>query len=275
MNRRCMRLCSFGVSVLLASVCARAHAEDRGRIGQDELVLPARHLRLTAGTATVYQSESAYQAIGFGLNLEEAVGLGQNLELGVRFAARPDRTGQGTRADEFARGFELNSFGTGLSVTANPELRLAWRALRWPEVPLVELGIEGRVVLPIEPDPNTTVVLGMVTRLHLHRALRVDASFWLAVTSEKFYEERLATVAGAAPLAVWFDPGRVGYLGLIQNLRHDFATRYTTGVTRWQLGAGIGSRFGVFDLLFAMFLPDTLGDGTHRVAAGLTLTSTW
>jgi hypothetical protein len=242
---------------------------------EDELVLAARHLRLTAGLSGAYQRQGVYLAGGGGVNWEEAIGLGKDLELGVRFGARLYRGGQGLRADEFARGFELNSFGTGLAVTANPELRLAWRALRWPELPLIELGIEGRLVLPITPDPNTTAVLGVLTRFHPHRLLRVDVALWLAVTSEKFYEERLATVAGAVPLAVWFDPGRVGYLGLIQNLRHDFATRYTTGVTRRQLGAGIGGRFGAFDLLFAMFLPDTRANGTHRIAAGLTLTSTW
>jgi len=275
MSRWRALLCWFWIALSLGCVCSRARAEDRGSITQDELVLPPRRVRLLAGVGAVYQGVGAYRAAGAGLNLEEVVGLGRNLEFGVRFAARPDRTGQGTRADEFARGFELNSFGTGLSVTANPELRLAWRALRWPEARLLELGFEGRLVLPIVPDPNTTAVLGVKTRLFPHRLLRVDASLWLAVTSEKFYEERLATVAVAAPLSLWFDPGRFGYLGLIQNLRHDFATRYTSDVTRWQLGAGLGTRLAAFDLLFAMFLPDTFGDGTDRVAAGLTLTSTF
>jgi hypothetical protein len=62
---------------------------------------------------------------------------------------------------------------------------------------------------------------------------------------------------------------------LIQDQRHDFATQYTSGATRWQLGAGMGTRAGVFDLLFAMYLPDALGDGTHRLAAGLMLRATW
>jgi hypothetical protein len=85
----------------------------------------------------------------------------------------------------------------------------------------------------------------VVARFHPHRLLRVDASLWLAVTSEKFYEERLATVAVAvaAPLSVWIDPGRVGYLGLTQNLPRDFATRYTSGVTRFAAALTLTSTF--------------------------------
>jgi hypothetical protein len=85
----------------------------------------------------------------------------------------------------------------------------------------------------------------------------------------------MATVAASAPLTVWLDPGSFGYLGLVQDLRHDFATRYTSGVTRWELGAAIGSRFGAFDLLLAFFMPDALGDQAHRLGAGLTLSSCW
>ncbi|HEY5374333.1 MAG TPA: hypothetical protein VIK01_11650 [Polyangiaceae bacterium] len=95
------------------------------------------------------------------------------------------------------------------------------------------------------------------------------------MTSEQFYDECLAAVAVSAPVALWLEPWRFGYFGLLQDLRYYASTRYTQSVTRWALGAGLGARFGEFSILFSAFIPDTLGDGTHRIAAGTTLTGHW
>lgn len=242
----------------------------------DERVLAARRIRLTAGFGVVRFDAPAYSAqasswVGSGLSLEEAAGLGANLEAGARFGLRTSRRGQGLRADEVARTVDTETFGTGLSITANPELRLRWRAMRWS---WGEAGLEDRVVLPIVPDPDVTEVLGAWTSLRLKHLARVDLGLNGAATLQSFARERVLILSFGSPVQIWANLTRGLFAGLITSV-HTFATTtYTPSDTRWMAGLGLGYRLAACDLIAAAYDLDVLDDVTLRVGAGLTVSCT-
>lgn len=209
--------------------------------------------------------------LGSGLNLEEAVGLGRDLELGVRFGFRFEDTGRGLRADEVARGFDTETFGTGLANAANPELRLRWRSAQWV---WGEVGLETRAVLPIEPDNNTTGVIGAWMSVHVKHLGRVDAGLNGVTSWQSFAAERLLMPAVGLPIRLWGNLTNELFVGIITTVHYYAATPYTTSDVQWTAGLGVGYRVRACDITEVTYLPDTLGDFTRRLGIGLGL-SCW
>ena len=244
-----------------------------GRWVDDEQVLEAKRLRLSAGFGLVRfeSSSTAHEAppfVGSGLSLEEAVGLGMGLEAGVRFGLRFDENGRGLRADEVARGFDTETFGTGLSITANPELRLRWRALKWKNG---EAGLENRLVLPSVPAPNVTDVLGAWTSVRIAEFARADIGLHGVLASQSFAEERAFMGGFGMPIDVWANLTRAVFVGLVSTSHFVAATRYSASSARWTLGLGTGARVLGCDVTGAGLLPDALGDFTNRLGLHLGL----
>jgi hypothetical protein len=257
--------------LLLAGSSHAAWAEERWI--DDERVLAARRIRLSAGFGVVRfdiptLSGRSGSFLGSGMNLEEAAGLGHDLEAGARFGLRMSRRGQGLRADEVARTVDTETFGTGLSVTANPELRLRWRALRgvWGEA-----GLEDRVVLPILPDPDVTEVLGGWVSFRLEHVARVDMALNGVVTWQSFARERVLIASFGAPVQIWTQLTRGLFVGLISTLHSSAATTYTPSDTRWMAGLGLGYRVIACDLTETTYLLNLLDniDIARILGAGL------
>jgi hypothetical protein len=242
-----------------------------GRWVDDEHVLAAGRLRLSAGAAMVRVANVSYThrervLLGSGLDFAEAVGIGHDMELGIRFGFRLDGVGRGTRADEVARGLNTETVGTGLSVAANPELRFTWRALHGP---MLEAGVEDRVVLPIAPDPNVTNLAGGWISLHFGHVARLDGALEGIVGMQSFASEHVAQVGFGAPLQLSANVTDAFFLSLVSALHYAAATPYTESDTRWITGLGAGYRLGACDVLATARLLDTAADFTRRVGFGL------
>src|SRR5512142_895025 len=103
---------------------------------------------------------------GLGMNLELAVSVVRHLELGLRTGLRFGNDGRITRADEYGRLFDRQTFGTWWDSAANPEFRIRGGLV---EGDVVELALEGRITLPFEDQSRAMVLFGMPLHFHLGR----------------------------------------------------------------------------------------------------------
>jgi hypothetical protein len=240
----------------------------------DAQVLAARRVRVSAGVGTALfnharLNEGTVYALGSGLSLEEAVGLGHGLEIGARFGLRTDEAARGLRADGVARGFDTQTFGTGQSTVANPELRLRLRALRWS---WGEAGFEDRIVLPIKPDPAVTEVLSAWISIHRWHRVRVDAAMTGWATWQSLAGHGVLDPGFAVPVSVWANVSPRLFAGIITSTQYLGGTPYSRGAAKLTLGLGIGYRLGSCDVTEATYLLDVLDGGTNRIGLGVGLT---
>src|SRR5262249_12569377 len=108
---------------------------------------------------------------GPGLNTEVAVGVTHAVELGFRTGIRFNGEAQATRADQYGRLFDTETYGTGGDEVANPEIRVRGTIARGD---VAEIGLEGRAYLPVENGTRAGIMLGLPVALHLGGAARVD-----------------------------------------------------------------------------------------------------
>jgi hypothetical protein len=195
------------------------------------------------------------EATGAGVNLEGAFGLLDDLEIGVRSGLRiGDRQAKATQADAAARLFDLETYGTGRDLFANPEIRLLGRAL---DLSAVELGVEGRAFLPFEAGTRFSFMFGVPVRLHFARLVRIDTGVYVPVI---FYGNGDGTTGNAVtinvPVEAWFQVAPTLFLGPLAELRlNDNAG--SLGADRASgllLGFGLGYRISRFADVKADFL---------------------
>jgi|HubBroStandDraft_1064217.scaffolds.fasta_scaffold243884_1 hypothetical protein len=114
-----------------------------------------------------------------GVNMEVAVGVTDRVELGLRSALRfgeaPDR---GVEADRYGRLFDRQTFDTGAGVIANPEFRVTGTIVRES---IVELALEGRVVLPFEAGTGAGFLFGVPASFHFGSMFRLDVGAYTPV----------------------------------------------------------------------------------------------
>ena len=82
-------------------------------------------------------------------NLEGALGITDSVELGLRTGIRLGDDGKLVGADAFGRTLFTETYGTGNDAVANPEFRVRWAAYSGR---VVEVGLDGRLYLPIEDE---------------------------------------------------------------------------------------------------------------------------
>ena len=143
---------------------------------------------------------------GVGLNAEMAVGVTDRVELGVRTGIRfGDPLGRAIRADQYGRLFDRQTFGTGAGVLANPELRVRGAPVRGR---VVELALEGRIVLPFEDGTDAALLFGLPLAFHLGDRVRLDTGAYVPVVFARpaYLDIRL-------PLDVWIQVSRQVWLG--------------------------------------------------------------
>ncbi len=269
------RLALGATGLALGLWASSAHAEEPW--ADDAHVLAARGVRVSAGVGRALLSHakldgSTLRILGLGVSLEEAVGLGHGLEIGARFGLRTDDAGRGLRADSVARGFDTQTFGTGQSTVANPELRLRLRALRWS---WGEAGFEDRLVLPIKPDPAVTEVLSAWISIHRWHRVRVDAAITGWATWQSLAGQGVLDPGFAVPVSVWANVSRRLFAGIITSTQYLGGTPYSQGAAKLTLGLGIGYRLGACDPTAATYLLDVLDGGTDRTGLGVDLTCRW
>jgi hypothetical protein len=120
-----------------------------------------------------------------GINAEMAVGVTSRVELGVRTgirfedfpgAAPPGFVERSIKADQYGRLFDRQTFDAGTDVMANPELRVRGALVRGR---VVELALEGRVVLPLASQTYAGLLFGIPLAFHLGNRVRLDTGAYL------------------------------------------------------------------------------------------------
>jgi hypothetical protein len=215
-------------------------------------------------------TEGADGATGGGMNLEGAFGILDNLELGLRTGVRlGDAQAKALQADQYARLFDLESYGTGRDLFANPELRLLGRAL---DLSVFELGVEGRVYLPFEDGTRFSFMFGVPMRMHVGRILRIDTGIYVPVV---FYENAAGTTSNAVsvnlPAEFWFQVTRSLFLGPLVEFRANNddvpSADHGAGVL---LGFGLGYQISRFaDLKTDFVFPRVNGNPGPDFGVGL------
>jgi hypothetical protein len=186
--------CALGMSSLVATVAQRARADEP--FVDRALTLPPLHFSADAGIgfgqgpgpvvpiATGFPSAlpETSPKLGWGSNLEAAVGLpflGEvGVRVGVRFGQDGINAGWGYGADHFARLFDPVVDEPGSSSVTDPEIRLRGT---WLNLKIIELGFETRFIVPTADGSDFELVPGVPARIHVPGFARIDTGVWLPV----------------------------------------------------------------------------------------------
>jgi hypothetical protein len=199
---------------------------------------------------------------GFGMNLEIAVGVTHDVELGFRTGTRIGTDGEVTQADRYGRTFDTETYGTRNDGVADPELRMTWSVAQGS---MVQLGLEGRVYLPIEQGSRVGLMFAVPLRLRLG-AVRVDTGIYVPLL---FYDPTYDTIS--FPVHIWLQASRTLWLGPLLGVQ--FVDGPGTRHTAYPLGFGLGSAVAnAIDLRGWILFPDIgVNEGARTFGAGLAL----
>jgi hypothetical protein len=231
------------------------------------LTLPRGDVALDLGLGLGHQPIDADRSIsGFGMNLELAVGVSPELELGLRTGVRFSADGESTRADRYARPFETEAPGppspTGFESVANPELSMRWAVAQGS---IVKLGLEARAFLPIERNTHFGVMFGLPLRLRVG-ALRIDTGIYVPL----IFDDPTAS-AISFPFHFWIQASRTLWLGPLLGVR--IVNGPGPSHNEYPLGFGLGVALArAIDLRTWILFPDIDGDAAARTfGAGVAL----
>jgi hypothetical protein len=119
--------------------------------------------------------------VGWGANLEAAIGLPFLGEFGARFGYRFNDTGSFAQADHFARLFDPVVNEPGTDAFANPELYLRGTLF---DLQVVQVGLETRVIIPAAQGSYFAVTPGVPVRIHVPKVARIDTGLYLPISFE-------------------------------------------------------------------------------------------
>ena len=207
----------------------------------------------------------APSATGVGLNVEGAVGLTRHLEIGLRTGFRFGDDGRATKADEYGRLFDRQTFGTNQSGVANPEFRIRGGLV---EGEVVELGLEGRAALPFENNSRIGMMAGMPLAFHLGSSVRLDTGPYVPVT---FYDPILLAVS--VPLDVWIQASSRLWLGPMTGIRyyHQGTFEHTDIALGFGLGYSITRAIDFKSMALMPGINHTEGARNFGIGAGIQL----
>jgi hypothetical protein len=250
-------LSALTVALALAPSPARAAAEFVYR----GITLPrgdvALDLGLGFGHAPIGNTDRSWN--GFGMNLEISGGLTHELELGLRTGFRFDTDGQVTKADQYGRTYDTETFGTGGDRVANPELRLRWSVARGS---VAQIALETRVYMPFERGTHFGFMFAVPLVLRLDR-VRIDTGLYVPII---FDDPRYSAIS--IPIHVWIQATSSFWLGPLFGLRIN-----NPGADEYPFGFGMGWAMGhAIDLRTWFLFPHLNGDQAARTfGAGLGL----
>lgn len=207
------------------------------------------------GVGHVYVPAPARDPVGPGLNLEGSMGITDSVEVGIRTGIRFGNDGQAVQADTYGRTLWTETYGTRFDTVANPELRVRWSAYSGR---IVEVGLDGRVYLPIEDGSRIGVMFGVPLAFHVAHFLRIDTGAYVPVVFGDPTEARVSI-----PAYFWFQPTSRFWLGPMAALR-------VVDQTDLLLGMGLGVQVhSAVDLKAQLFFPRINGvEGARNFGAG-------
>jgi opacity protein-like surface antigen len=188
---------------------------------------------------------------GPGINLEGAFGITDRVELGLRTGFRLGDDARVTQADDYARTLWTETYGTLGDAVANPEFRVRWTALT---TSVVELGLDGRLVIPVEANSEPGVLFGVPLAFHIGSSARIDTGGYVG---SYFYSP--TAFVFTVPGYFWFQVGDKFWLGPMAAFRHfELGNRGVFRVVenRLLVGAGFGYQVAsAVDLKWMFFWP--------------------
>jgi hypothetical protein len=116
--------------------------------------------------------------VGWGSNLEAAVGLPFLGELRFRTGFRFGDGGVAANADHFARLFDPIVNEPGGDAMANPEISLRGSLI---DLEIVEIGLETRAIIPTAANSDFALTPGVPVRIHVPSLARLDTGLWVPV----------------------------------------------------------------------------------------------
>ncbi|MBX3232795.1 MAG: hypothetical protein KIT84_43740 [Labilithrix sp.] len=187
---------------------------------------------------------------GAGLNLEGALGVTDNLELGLRTGIRFGDDGRFTGADGYGRTLWTETYGTGSDTFANPELRVRWVAYSGS---IAEVGLDGRVFLPVESGTRFGMMFGVPLAFHASDFLRIDTGAYIPVISRSGGAFNGVTMPGY----FWFQTSEKLWLGPMAAIRIiDPGGPFGDHDVNLLAGFGLGYQaLQMLDLKFQVFAP--------------------
>lgn len=200
------------------------------------ITIPGRTAALDLGFAVARWRDSPGGEIrnGPGMNLEVAFGLSSTFELGLRTGFRFNGVAERARADEHARIFETESYGSpGTAPIANPELKLRFALVR---TPVLQLAFDGRIYLPLEERARFGFMAALPLWLRVG-SVRLDSGLYVPVI---FSDPQVTVVS--VPLAVWIQVTHTTWLGPELGIRH-----WDVGPVSYRtypFGFGLGTAIG-------------------------------
>ncbi|HET6281337.1 MAG TPA: hypothetical protein VFH73_10230 [Polyangia bacterium] len=240
---------------ILAIVSLAAPARSAPAFVHRSIVLPqgdvALDLGLGIGRAPVGPTTSV---TGLGMNLELRGGLSSGLEIGFRTGLRFESEGRYTRADNYGRTWETETYPFGNDSVANPELRLRWLVARGPGA---QLGLELRGYLPFESGTRFGIMLGLPVSLHVG-SLRIDTGVFVPII---FTDPTWSAVS--VPFHLWIQASGNVWLGPLLGVR---VINYNGGsYNQYPLGFGLGIGLNsAVDFRTWFFFPNFRGDQATR-----------
>jgi len=175
------------------------------------LTLPPLHVSAEAGVGfgqyeafepapnDLESTVSLGNKVGFGSSLAAAVGLPFVGEVGIRLGYRFDSTAAFAQADRFAHLFDPIVDGPGTDAFTNPEIMLLGTLFA---LPLVEVALETRAVLPTAQGSSFALTPGAPVRIHVPTFARIDTGIYLPVAFDS-----PATFAIQVPAQLFFQVG--------------------------------------------------------------------
>ncbi|AKV04544.1 hypothetical protein AKJ09_11207 [Labilithrix luteola] len=197
---------------------------------------------------------------GPGLNLEGALGITDNVELGLRTGVRFGDEARALQADQYGRTLWTETYGTRFSTGANPEFRVRWNFYSGS---VAEVGLDARVYLPFEDGSRIGFMAGLPLAFHVADFMRIDTGVYLPVvfTDPEF-------VAFSIPGYFWFQTSSRFWLGPMSALR---IVDNGPGPTETDLLLGFGMGYQVapaVDLKWQLYFPRINQDAGARTFGG-------
>jgi len=201
---------------------------------------------------------------GVGFNLEGAIGITDTVELGLRTGVRVGSFRQrAVGADAYGRTLWTETWGVNADGIANPEFRIRWAAYSGS---VAEVGLDGRVFLPIEDGSRFGMMFGVPLAFHIGSIVRIDTGVYLPIV---FYPDPPGTfTAISIPGYFWFQVSEKLWLGPMAGLRFvDVGDEHRGHLL---LGFGLGYQVAsAVDLKTQIFFPQVnTGEGARAWGAG-------
>jgi hypothetical protein len=175
--RRRVVVCGLVSSAAMATSTPAVSAPewiDRG------MTLPRHDFAFDAGMGIGHETLGGRGLLGPGLNLEAAFGITHSVELGLRTGLRFGDDARAVQADNYGRTLWTETWGTRFDAVANPEARVRWAFYSGR---IVEVGLDGRVYVPIEDGSRIGMMFGVPLAFHIGSISRIDMGVYVPVVS--------------------------------------------------------------------------------------------